>query len=211
MKVAKVLYIDKKIDEDERSFLEKRVRNIHFLQDEEEICEKIKAISPDIVIVKNIVDKVDRCSYADGMYLYIDPPKIIERESGVIIFTKPKNLEYFQSKGYAFLFDLNEVRDVKGLVEVLKKCRYYTLEEPFRKFFTKNELIEIVMPKIAVQGSEAFIVNTQHHMFELDCYDENVTIYDLSETSSKRVSKEEFLEAIADEELKQIRCITIDA
>ena len=59
-----------------------------------------------------------------------------------------------------FFFDLDELRDVKKLVEVLKNCRYYTLEEPFRKFFTKNELIDIVIPKIAVQGSKAFIVNT---------------------------------------------------
>ena len=211
MKVAKVLYIDKKIDKNERSFLERRVKNIHFLQSEDDLCEKIQAISPDIVIVKNIVDKVDKCSYADGMYLYIDPPREIERKRGVILFAKLENLEYFRSKGYAFLFDLDEVRDVKRLVKVLKNCRYYTLEEPFRKFFTKNELIEIVIPKIVVQGSEAFIVNTTHHMFEIECYDGNVTIYDLDGTSSKRVSKEEFLKAIADEKLKPIRCITIDA
>ena len=101
MQAAKVLYIDKK---NERSFLEKRVRNIHFLQSEGDICDKIKAIEPNIIIVRNIVDRVDTCSYTDGIYLYIDPPRTIERKSGVIIFTKPKNLEYLRSKGYAFFF-----------------------------------------------------------------------------------------------------------
>ena len=78
MQAAKVLYIDRSIDASDRNFLEKRVKNIHFLQSGENICEKIQTIAPDIIIVKNIVDSVDKCSYADGMYLYIDPPRTIE-------------------------------------------------------------------------------------------------------------------------------------
>jgi len=94
----------------------------------------------------------------------------------------------------------------------LKNFRYYTLEEPFRRFFIKEELLKVVIPKIAIFANKAFIVNTTHHMFELECYDDgDVVIYDLNGTSSKIVSKAEFLEAIVDEELKSIRCITIDA
>ena len=174
----------------------------------ENLCDQIQAIAPDVVIVKNIVDSVDRCSFMDGVYLYIDPPKEIDRQKGVIIFAKPKDLEFFRSRGYEYLFE--QMQDTTGLVEVLKNFRYYTLEEPFRRFFTKEELLKAVIPKIAVQGSKAFIVNTTHHMFELDCYDGDVVIYDLNETSSKIVSKEEFLEAIKDEDLKPMRCITID-
>ena len=208
MQAAKVLYIDRSIDANDRNFLEKRVKNIHFLQSGENLCDKIQAIAPDIVIVKNIVDSVDRCSFMDGIYLYIDPPEEIDRQKGVIIFAKPKDLEFFRSRGYEYLFE--QVQDALELVEVLKHLRYYTLEEPFRRFFTKEELLKVVIPKIAVQGSKAFIVNTTHHMFELECYDGNVRIYDLNGTSSKIVSKEEFLEAIKDEDLKPMRCITID-
>jgi len=105
MRAAKVLYIDRSIDASDRSFLEKRVKNIHFLQSGENLCDKIQAIAPDIVIIKNIVDSVDRYSYADGVYLYIDPPKEIDRQKGVVIFAKSKDLEFFRSRGYEYLFE----------------------------------------------------------------------------------------------------------
>ena len=94
----------------------------------------------------------------------------------------------------------------------MKHFTYYTLEEPFRRYFTKDELLNIVIPKIAVRGNCAFIVNTKRHMYELNCYDGNVTIHDLDiETSNNSIeTKEEFLEAIANDEFKAIECIEVD-
>jgi len=206
MKEAKIVYIDK--NDENKELLEKKVKNIYFLDIDDNLCEKIKKIDPYIVIAKDGIEKVDSCDFDDSWYIYLYPNKNIKRDKGLIILTKSEEVEYFKNKKDCYVYTIKNENFVKDILEVLKNFRYYTLEEPFRKFFTKDELIEIVIPKIAVKGSCAFVVNTQKFMFEVECYDESVTIWDLD--NGGKLQKEEFLEKIRDDEFKPMHCIGVD-
>jgi len=45
-------------------------------------------------------------------------------------------------------------------------------------------------------------------MFEVECYDESVTIWDLD--NGGKLNKKEFLEKIRDDEFKPMHCIGVD-
>ncbi len=209
---APIVLIDSEFNTEDKEFLSQKIKNLYFLHKNENLCEKINEIKPYVIIAKDAIEKIDSCQYENGWYVYLNPPKNIKRKNGVIVFTDPDNRNVFANKGYENVFLINNENYTKFIVEILKHFTYYTLEEPFRRYFTKDELLNIVIPKIAVRGNCAFIVNTKRHMYELNCYDGNVTIHDLDiETSNNSIeTKEEFLEAIANDEFKAIECIEVD-
>ena len=81
-------------------------------------------------------------------------------------------------------------------------------EEAFRDFFTKDELIKIIIPKIAAKGNCAFVINTQNFMFEVNCYYKEIVIIDLY--NDKKITKDEFLQKIKDDEFKPMQYLSID-
>ena len=81
-------------------------------------------------------------------------------------------------------------------------------EKPFRDFFTKDELVKIIIPKTAVKGNCAFVINTQKFMFEVNCYYKEVVILDLD--NDKKITKNEFLQKIKDDEFKPMQHLSID-
>jgi len=207
MEEAKIVYIDE--NGENRELLEKKIKNLYFLNINDNLCEKIKKIDPYIVIAKDeAIEKIDSCDFDEGWYIYIYPPKNINPKKALLVLAKSDELDYFQNIKNCYAYAIKSEDFIKDILEVLKNFKYYTLEKPFREFFTKDELIDIVIPKTAVKGSCAFVVNTQNYMFEVDCYDESVTIWDLD--NGGKLNKEEFLEKIRDDEFKPMHCLRVD-
>jgi CTP:phosphocholine cytidylyltransferase-like protein len=76
-------------------------------------------------------------------------------------------------------------------------------------YFTKNELT-MILANADVISDNSIVLNTDKYFFEINIFDEELSIYCYSNKKESYISKNEFLKLYNKNNIKNLEIITID-
>jgi hypothetical protein len=83
------------------------------------------------------------------------------------------------------------------------------LEINLNSFFTNAEMM-MILENADVVTDDTIILNTKEHFFELNVTDDKLSIYCCSNKDESYISKDEFLKLYNENDIENIKIISID-